>query len=268
MYSRTKNRIYQILEKAEEGDKPSRAFDIFIITLILLNGIVVILNFIPTLSLKYYHVFNIFETISVSVFTIEYFLRLWTCNINKKYKGSLKGRIKYMFTPLALIDLLAIIPLYIPMVFLFDPKISKAIRLLRIFKLLKFCRYFKILQILGRVIRKKKVELLITVFAAIILIIISSSLVYEFEYAIQPEKFSDIPRAMWWAVEPLTTVGYCDVYPITTLGEVIGAIIAFLYISLFALPAGIISSGMINEIREKNKKKIICPKCGNIIEMD
>jgi voltage-gated potassium channel len=268
MYSKIKHRIYQILEKAEGADKSSRAFDVFIVTLIILNGIVIILNFIPTLSLKYYVAFNIFETISVSVFTIEYFLRLWTCNLNKKYKGSFKGRLKYMFTPLALIDLLAIIPLYIPMIFLFDPKISKAIRLLRIFKLLKFCRYFEFMQILARVIRKKKIELLITIFAAILLIIISSSLIYEFEYAVQPESFSEIPRAMWWAVVPLTTVGYCDIHPMTTLGKVIGAIIAFLYISFFALPAGIISSGMIIEIREKNKKKVVCPKCGQIIEMD
>ncbi len=268
MYLKIKNRIYQIIEKAEEGDKLSRAFDIFIITLILLNVLAIILNSIQALSLKYSIVFKIFEILSVSIFTIEYILRIWTCNVDEKYKGLLKGRIKYVITPLALIDLLAILPFYVPMIIPIDLRFLRVIRLVRIFRLLKFGRYFEALQMLGRVIRKKKAELLVTIFVVILLIIISSSLIYEFEYEVQPESFSNIPRAMWWAVVTLTTVGYGDVYPITTLGKILSAIIAFLGIGLFALPAGIISSGMISEIQEKNKEDTICPKCGQVIKRD
>lgn len=266
MYSKIKNWIYRIIGRAGEGDKQSKAFDIFIITLVTLNVIAIILDSFQDLSLRYSLAFRIFEIFSVSIFTVEYILRLWVCNVGKKYKGFFKGRIKYMFTPLALVDLMAILPFYIPMIIPIDLRFLKVLKLIRIFRLLKFGRYFETFHMLGRVIRKKKVELLITIFVVILLIIVSSGLIYELECEVQPESFSNIPRAMWWAVVTLTTVGNGDVYPITTLGKVLSAVVSFFGIALFAIPAGIISSGMISEIREKNKKDIICPKCGRVVK--
>lgn len=268
MYSKIKKRTYEIIEKAKIDDRASRIFDIFIVTLIFLNVVVVILESVKNLSSNFSLFFRSFEIISVVIFTIEYISRLWSSNIDDRFKGKILGRIKYAVSPLALIDLFAILPFYIPMIIPIDLRFLRIIRLVRVFRIFKFGRYFESLQMLVIVLRKKKEELLITIFVVFLLLIIASSLIYEFENEAQPEVFANIPSSMWWAVVTLTTVGYGDVYPVTTIGKVLSAMVAFLGIGLFALPAGILSSGMISEIQEKNKKDIICPKCGQIIKRD
>ena len=123
-------------------------------------------------------------------------------------------------------------------------------------------RYSESIKLFGKVLRAKKEELLIVVFAVFILLTISSSLLYYVEHEAQPEMFSNIPAAMWWGVATLTTVGYGDIYPITPAGKFLGAIISLLGIGLFALPAGILSSGFIEEIRRRKNKIRKCPHCG------
>lgn len=266
-YIKIKKRVYEIIEKSKTGDSASKIFDIFIITLILTNVVVIILESVKSLSSNYQLFFRLFEIISVIIFTIEYILRLWSCNAGNRFKGKIIGRLKYAISPLALIDLFAILPFYIPMIIPIDLRFLRVIRLVRIFRIFKFGRYFESLQMLSRVLRKKKEELLITVFVVILLLIIASSLIYEFENEAQPEVFANIPGSMWWAVVTLTTVGYGDVYPITTIGKVLSAMIAFLGVGLFALPAGILSSGMISEIQKRDKKNIKCPNCGATIKI-
>jgi voltage-gated potassium channel len=253
MYLKIKRRVYYIID-AELDDIPSKIFNIFLIALIFLNVLAIILNSIQILSLRYSNIFYVFEVISVIIFSIEYILRLWTCNVDIPYKGRLKGRVKYFFSPLALIDLVAILPFYIPMIIPIDLRFLRVIRLVRIFRILKFGRYSTSLQMLGRVLRKKKSELIVTFFVVFLLLIIASSLIYEFEREAQPEKFSSIPGSMWWAVVTLTTVGYGDIYPITIMGKILSSFIALLGIGLFALPAGILSAGMVEEMQKKKEK--------------
>ncbi|MCL4378712.1 MAG: ion transporter [Actinobacteria bacterium] len=266
MYYKIRHRIYHIIEKAEPGDIPSKIFNIFIISLIFLNVVAIILESVKSISSNYAYIFYIFDVISVVIFSVEYVLRLWTCIVDNRYKGRIKGRIKYIFTPLALVDLFAVLPFYIPFIISIDLRFLRIIRLVRIFRIFKFGRYFDSLQTLGRVIRKKKAELLVTLFVVVLLLIIAASLIYEFEREAQPEKFSNIPESMWWAIITLTTVGYGDIYPVTILGKTLSAFIAILGIGLFALPAGIISSGMISELHDKKKKSKKCPHCGGIID--
>jgi len=123
-------------------------------------------------------------------------------------------------------------------------------------------RYSESIKLFGKVLRAKKEELFIVVFAVFILLIISSSLLYYVEYEAQPEIFSNIPAAMWWGVATLTTVGYGDIYPITPAGKFLGAIISLLGIGLFALPAGVLSAGFIEEIRKIKEPVKTCPYCG------
>jgi len=221
--------------------------------LITLNVIAVILATVERLNLQYQYYFHIFEVFSVTIFTIEYLLRLWTCTINKNFRNSITGRIKYIFTPFAMIDLLAVLPFYLPMIIPLDLRFIRAVRLFRLFRLFKMGRYLKAVLILKKVLKDKKEELILVVFIVFILLIIFSSLMYFIEKEAQPEAFSSIPEAMWWGIITLTTVGYGDIYPITPLGKIVGALIAFLGIGMFALPAGILGSGLVEATQKKEK---------------
>lgn len=261
-----KKRIYEILEVALPGDKPSRIFDIFIVVLIFLNVLAVILETVESLSVQFVQFFKIFEIFSVVVFTLEYLLRVWSCSENQKYKKPLLGRIRFIITPLALIDLFAVLPFYLPMLIPFDLRFIRAVRLIRLFRLFKIGRYSESVKLFGKVLKGKKEELFIIVFVIFILLTISSSLLYYVEYEAQPEVFSSIPAAMWWGVITLTTVGYGDMCPITPLGKFFGAIISLLGIGMFALPAGILSAGFIEEIRKRKESVKTCPHCGKEID--
>ena len=253
MVKRIKERLYEILEIAAVGDIASKLFDIFIMTLITLNVIAVILATVERFDSQYQYYFRIFEIFSVTIFSIEYLLRLWTCTINKNFRNSITGRIKYIFTPFAIIDLLAILPFYLPMIIPLDLRFVRAVRLFRLFRLFKLGRYSKAVFILKKALKEKKEELVLVIFIVFLLLIIFSSLMYFIEKEAQPEAFSSIPEAMWWGIITLTTVGYGDVYPITPLGKILGALIAFLGIGMFALPAGILGSGLVEVVRKKEK---------------
>ena len=265
MSQRLKKKIYEIIEVASIDNLSSKMFDIFIMTLISLNVIAVILETVNSLSLRFTFFFNSFELFSVLIFSIEYLLRLWTCTVDRRFSHPVKGRIRFAFTPFALIDLIAIAPFYLPMFFPFNLRTVRALRLFRLFRLLKMGRYSESLYTLQNVIKAKKTELFIALFAIFIMLLIASSFMYFVENEMQPEAFSSIPQAMWWGVAALTTVGYGDVYPLTPAGKLFGAVISILGIGIFALPTGIIASGFIEQIQRKQEKRKICPHCGKDI---
>ncbi|MGD2247332.1 MAG: ion transporter [Candidatus Methanofastidiosia archaeon] len=262
-----KERFYSILETASEGDSISRAFDIFIIALITLNVLAVILETVEGLYTQFTQVFAHFELFSICVFTVEYILRVWACTTNEKYSSPVKGRIHFALQPMALIDLFAILPFYLPVMLPLDPRFLRALRLFRLFRLFKMGRYSESLQTLGNVMKSKKEEMVVTFFVISLMLVFASSTIYYVEHDAQPEAFSSIPAAMWWGVATLTTVGYGDVYPITPLGKFLGAVIALLGIGMFALPAGILASGFAEELQKKTRKEsLICPHCGKNID--
>jgi len=249
-----KEKIYQILEGAPEAGKKGKFFLIFIISLILLNVLFVILETVDTIENKYREVFYLFEVVSVIIFSIEYLLRLWSCTSIPKYSKPILGRIKFGITFLSIIDLLAILPFYIPFLITVDLRVLRLFRIFRFLRILKVGRYSESLRIFSAVFKAKKGELFVCLFITIILLILTSSFMYFIEHDAQPEVFSSIPETMWWGVATLTTVGYGDIYPITPLGKIIGSIISILGIGLFALPTGILASGFAEEMR---KKKLI-----------
>lgn len=265
-----KHRVYTILDLAEPHDLVSKYFDLFLLGLIFLNLIAVALETVDSLFEQYFWWFRGFEIISVAIFTIEYLLRVWSCTVNKDYRHPFWGRVKFILTPLAIIDLLAILPFYLP---LLSPqlRVGRALRLFRLFRVLKLNRYTDSLKILVKVFRLKQEELILSLFVLSILLAIASSLIYFAENSAQPEAFSSIPEAMWWGTITLTTVGYGDVYPVTLIGRILGGSLAILGIGLFALPAGILAAGFSEELQARKAKKqasqsIICPHCGQKIE--
>jgi voltage-gated potassium channel len=260
-----RSRLFNILCTEEIDDPLERYVNGLITGLILLSVMSVILETEEDLYIQFQALFTGFEIFTVCVFTLEYVLRLWVCTLDPRYSAPIRGRIRYALTPLALIDLFSILPFYLP-VSGFDFRFIRAVRLTRLFRILKLGHYSQSLRMLGRVLKSKKEELLVTVFAGAILLIIASSLMYYVERDAQPEAFRSIPSAMWWGVATLTTIGYGDVYPITGLGKLLGSLIAVTGIGLFALPAGILASGFAEELQNKAKMPRICPHCGKDID--
>lgn len=264
MNTSLKKRIFGILEP---GDEDSKYFDTFIMVLISLNVAAVVLETVSWLNASYGWLFSAFDMFSVAVFTVEYILRAWSCTENPRFKAPFSGRLRYLITPMAIIDLIAILPFYLPFV-IPDLRFVRALRLFRLFRILKLARYSDALKTFAEVLNLKKEELGVTLFATLIMLTVASSMVYEAENEVQPEAFASIPDAMWWGVVTLTTVGYGDIYPKTALGKFIGSFVVIAGVGLFALPAGIMASGfseVLERRKEKKRKRMICPHCHRYI---
>ncbi|MGV7222485.1 MAG: ion transporter [Nitrospinales bacterium] len=249
----TRKRIYEIMEVASPGDKTSRAFDIFILSLISINVLFLVAETVENIYKISPLFFDNFELLSIIIFTLEYFLRIWCCIENPAYKKPILGRFKYAISIYALIDLLVILP-YLLIFLPGDYRFLRAIRLIRLLRILKLARYSIAMGSLHSVIKRRKEELISTLIVLLILLLYAASAMYILEHEVQPEAFSSIPMTMWWGIATLTTVGYGDVYPITGAGKVLGAVIALLGIGLFALPAGLIGGSFLEEIEERKKK--------------
>jgi voltage-gated potassium channel len=172
-----------------------------------------------------------------------------------------------MFTWGALIDLVAILPFYLGTVKLFDLRELRLLRLVRLLRIFRLTSYMKSAQVIANVFKNRFQELLISLVLTSGLIIIASCLIYFAEHTAQPEKFGSIPRTLWWSVVTLATIGYGDMVPITVTGKILTGIIAMAGVAFFALPAGIITAGFLEEIRKvKKHHSTICPHCGLPIE--
>jgi len=201
------------------------------------------------------------------IFTAEYLLRLWSCVAGDEFRSPITGRLRYASSPMLMIDLIAILPFYLPWIGV-DLRFVRSIRMFRLFRVAKVARYSKAVKTIGRVVRSKRAELMVTLFVLILILILASSMMYFAEHEAQPETFSSIPASMWWAVATLTTVGYGDVYPVTAIGKVVGCIIAIAGIGMFALPTGILGAAFAEEVQRQkaNPQPIICPHCGEEVE--
>ncbi len=246
-----RKRIWEILEKSNSNDKVSFYTDIFLITLIVFNIVAVLLETVESIYSKYALEFLIFERFSTVVFLVEYILRIWVCVEEKIKNNKLITRLRYASTWPAIIDLLAVLSGLLPMIFEVDLRILRALRMLR---LLKFSRYFKVMNLLLGVLKEEKQSFLAAMFLLTIAMLIASTGIYIFEKDAQPDKFSSIPEAMWWAIATLTTIGYGDVTPVTGMGKFFGAIIAIIGIGVVALPSGILASGFTDQIKRRQSE--------------
>lgn len=260
---RTRRRIFNIIEDSPTPSIWAPRFNIFMTAVILLNIFVVIIESVESLFAVYGGLFELIDLVSVIIFTIEYSLRLWTCTLHPRFRNTVTGRLRFAATPMAIVDLLAILPFYLPMILPVDLRLLRMLRLMRLLRILKIGRYSDSLITFEKVLVKKKEEILLALAILLFVLVLSSSLMYEVEHEAQPEKFADIPHSMWWGIVTLATVGYGDVYPITPLGQFFGAIVIVVGIGVFALPAGIFASGFVDVINEKHEAGYICPYCGH-----
>ena len=262
-YRKIKSRVHEVIEPAADGDTLSRVVDIIIIGLIVINTIMVIVDtFDIPKSVR--TVMNVVETVSVIVFTIEYIVRVWTADLSRPDIGPMKSRVKYVFSFQAIIDLVALLPFYLPFLFPVNLVVLRVFRVFRLLRLFKVNRYTHALATIGAVFRNKANQLISSMLVVALLMVIASVLMYNVEHDVQPEVFDNALSGLWWAVATLTTVGYGDIYPITPFGKILSAVIALLGIGLVAVPTGIITSGFSEQIEHSSDddEKQYCPFCG------
>lgn len=244
-----RKRAFQVLDEAYPGDKLSLGIDYLLQFLILGNVFAVLLGSVEDIRDDILLSLHYFEMLSVIIFTIEYSVRVWACVEDERYQQPFRGRLRYIFSPLALIDLIAIVPFY----FVF---LNNDLRLLRMIRLLKIMRYSHGLRSIALAIYSRRHELITTLFIFLVALVFVSFGMYFAEKEAQPEAFSSIPASMWWGIVTLTTLGYGDVVPITTLGKLIGAMSALVGIGMYALPSGILVSGFLEQLEIHRQKKI------------
>jgi voltage-gated potassium channel len=269
MYQKTKHKVHILLHPELGESKADKAINIFIIILIVLNVIAVMMETVDPLYITHKKLFDTFDLISVIIFSVEYVLRVWSCTHDPRYKGSIKGRLKYIFSPGALIDLLAFFPYYLHAILGFDLRILRILRLMRFFRLFRLTAYTKSAQMIFNVFKSRKNELILSLVLVLFLIIIASCIIFFAEH-LHPEnkkRFTSIPATVWWAVVTLTTTGYGDMTPMTTIGKIFSGIIMLTGVAFFALPAGIITAGFLEEMKLIRKNKSFnCPHCGKPID--
>ena len=276
MYGNLKRRIFAIIQPAADGNTASRIFDITIMALIFASvASVFIATFSPPRSVVRWLIR--FEIVSVAIFTVEYLLRIWTSDLLHPELSRGRAFVKYVFSPMALIDLVAILPFYLPMFLPINLIGIRAIRLVRLLRIFKMNRYSDALVSIGDVFKNKLREITASLFFVLLLLIVASLLIYYAEHDAQPDNFANAFSGLWWAVATLTTVGYGDIYPITVAGRILGAFIAIMGIGVVAIPTGILSSGFVELLEKQNEadkdkesggEVKFCPYCGKKLPHD
>lgn len=261
-----RQKVYRLVEKGSHGSKINLIFDYAIMALILLNVIALILETLPGINRQFGYVLGLFEFFSVIIFSIEYVLRIYVSSLTYPASNNFKSALKFIFSPLGLIDLLAILPFYLPLLIKIDLRFLRILRLFRFLRVLKINRYNNSLNLIISVIKEKKSDLILTGFVAFLILFVASFLMYYVEGDVQPDKFPNLLSCLWWAIATLTTVGYGDVYPVTGLGKFLSGLIAIIGIGLVALPTGLVSAGFIEKIGRKDKQSKKCPHCGKEID--
>ena len=236
-----RRRIYEIIEVADRGDRLSRLYDIAMI-------VVIVLNLIPLAFKNTNLAFEAAANVTGIVFVVDYILRLWTADY--KLNQGKRSFIQYPFTPMAIIDLISILPSFTPITNLFRAlRMVRLLRLFRVLRILKLFRYSRSMTILKNVAKHQKAPIMAVCSLAAAYVLVSALVIFN----VEPETFDTFFDAIYWSVISLTTVGYGDLYPVTTIGRTVAMISSIFGIAIIALPAGIITAGYMDEIDRQHK---------------
>jgi voltage-gated potassium channel len=250
-------KLYQALVP-EARERGISRVNWLVISLVLMSFVSLALETEPTLTSRpgWQLAFDIFDVFVVTVFAIEYITRVWISGLNAEYAG-LRGRVRYMTRFHSIADLLAFLPEMIVLIMGGGVHLI-ALRVFRLFRLIKLARFVPAFDVLGAAVQRAGSQLLTTLAMALTLVYVSAVALYFIEGVggEQQEMFQSIPRAIWWAIATLTTVGYGDVYPVTPLGRAFASVIALAGIGVVALPAGVFASAFSDELRERELAKL------------
>ena len=247
LWLQRRRRLSEILEAGASADFISRSYDVLSTLMTLINITVTVLYTFDQMELNHGKLLLAIEAVTVAFFAVEYVLRLWTAQFvhpNLSQWGAVKN---YASSFSGIIDLLSFLPHYLPVFFPAGATVFRMFRVIRIFRLFQINAYYDSLNVIGQVISSKRQQLLSSVFTILLLMLSSSLCMYSLEHEAQPEVFSNAFSGMWWSVSTLLTVGYGDIYPITTMGKIFSIFITCLGVGMVAIPTGIISAGFVDQ---------------------
>lgn len=248
-----RQKVDALMNETPTSGRLHHQLDLIFIIFIIASVAAVFLETIPSvhepLKLEFYW----FDTIAIAVFTVEYLLRLYAAPEQGTNQSGIMSRLSFMKRPGSLVDLIAILPYYLQFLFAVD---LRFIRILRVLRVLKLTRYNTALTTFSMVLKREKRAFSAAMFITLLITILSGAIVYEFEHAAQPEKFDTMPRAMYWAVITLASVGYGDISPVTPIGQAFTMVLAILGIGIVALPAGILGSAFSDQLHQQREQML------------
>lgn len=242
-----RKRLYEIVEVGAAGDAVSRGYDILSTLLVLINLTATLLSTYDSIELHYGAALSAVERVTVAFFALDYVARLFAARFMRPSLPEGKALAKYVISFTGIVDLLSFLPYYLPVFFPAGAVAFRMFRVVRIFRLFRINAYYDSLNVIAQVISGKKQQLLSSVFIILVLMLASSLCMYSLEHEAQPDVFSNAFSGIWWSVSTLLTVGYGDIYPITTMGKVFSIFITFLGVGMVAIPTGIISAGFVDQ---------------------
>ena len=248
-----RQKLFKMVSVGVVDDLVNSMYDVISTLALIINLAVTIMNTYDDLRASYGKLFTAIEAATVFLFAVDYVLRLITAKC--LYPADSEGRAlrKYIFSFSGVIDLLSFLPYYMPMFFPAGTAVFRMFRVARIFRLFRINAYYDSLNVITEVLSSKKQQLLSSVFIILILMVSSSLCMYSVEHDAQPEIFANAFSGIWWSASTLLTVGYGDIYPVTTMGKFFGIVIAFLGVGMVAIPTGIISAGFVEQYQRLKK---------------
>ena len=247
-----RQQMYALFYETETSGQLHQLVDTFVVWWVLISVLAVVLESVESV---HYHLnveFIVLDAVAVAVFSIEYLCRVYSCVENPEYKNAVSGRIRYAKTPLATIDFLAIVPFYLEALLhhLFD---LRFLRIFRLMRLLKLTRYTSATGTLLKALQREWPVIAASTFIMLLMVVLTASLGYLFEHEAQPDKFENIPQAIYWAVVTLASVGYGDISPVTPVGRLMTIIMALVGIGIFAVPAAILSTAFNDQLHKERE---------------
>lgn len=246
-----KKRIFDIIQIGKREDFVSRAFDLFIVIVIFANIAVLFIETFDEMT-EYSAFLHVIEMVTIIIFAIEYFLRIWTAEYLYPGKSRGKAVLRFLVSFDGIVDLCTILPFF----FLSGFIALRMLRVVRIFHLFRINAYYDSFNVITSVLAEKKNQIISSIFIILILMLASSLCMYSAEHEVQPEVFNNAFSGIWWSTSTILTVGYGDIYPVTILGRMMAIIIAFLGVGVVAIPTGIISAGFVEQYTQlQNQNK-------------
>ena len=247
-----KKRVFEIIQIGNGADIYSRLFDIFITVVIFLNLTVTVVSTFDEFT-SFQEPIYIIELATIIIFLVEYVLRLWTAEYLYSGKKKWQAVLKYIFSIYGIVDILTIVPFFLPLIFPAGAVAFRVLRVIRIFRLFRINVKYDAFNVIVDVLNEKKSQIFSSVCLILILMVASSLCMYSIEHEAQPEQFNNAFSGIWWSMSTLLTVGYGDIYPITVAGKLMAIIIAFLGVGMVAIPTGIISAGFVEQFAKIKK---------------